>query len=459
MDMTGGDTTGEQMSADVAVVGGGFSGLVAAIGLAEAGLEVVAIDKSPQLGGAARFAAGLIWTYPDVDRYLAEVPGADPELARIVADGLDPAVEWLAAHGVTISDRMEGVLGSGVGYRLLDPMDTVISSMAAALTAAGGQILTGSAAASIRSDTRRRVAGVWLDPTAPLSAISARAVVLSTGGFQGNVELLSRFVTPDADHLVLRADPASTGDGFQFALDVGALASRGLQHFYGHLMPAPPAVIRPEQFRTLSQYFSVHGLVVDRAGCRFVDEAAADELTAQALSRRPGASGYLILDRVGVERAREPHSPGAPPADRLGAVEKAGGSVIDCADLAAVGEAIRVHGGDGRRALEDVEEHNSRVTSSPERLVPNSSKDRAVDEPPFVCIPVVAGITYTHGGIRVDDSCRVIGRSYRPIEGLYASGADVGATSYERYAGGFAAALTLGRRVVEAVTADLGVAS
>ena len=76
-----------------------------------------------------------------------------------------------------------------------------------------------------------------------VAILHADAVILSTGGFQGNPDLTARYFGRWADRLVLRATPHSTGDGLLMGQAIGAATSRAMSSFYGHLIPAPPAVV------------------------------------------------------------------------------------------------------------------------------------------------------------------------------------------------------------------------
>jgi predicted oxidoreductase len=79
--------------------------------------------------------------------------------------------------------------------------------------------------------------------------------------------------------------------------------------------------------------------------------------------------------------------------------------------------------------------------------------DHRLREPPFAAVRVAPGITQTIGGLRIDAQARVLDESGRPIEGLYACGADAGGLSTGGYASGLAAALVFGRIAAETASA------
>jgi hypothetical protein len=72
----------------------------------------------------------------------------------------------------------------------------------------------------------------------------------------------------------------------------------------------------------------------------------------------------------------------------------------------------------------------------------------ALTEPPFLAFPVTCGITFTFGGVRVDDRARVIDRGGRPMPGLHAAGEVVGGLFFHNYPGGsgLMSGTVLGRR-------------
>ena len=69
---------------------------------------------------------------------------------------------------------------------------------------------------------------------------------------------------------------------------------------------------------------------------------------------------------------------------------------------------------------------------------------RPLAEPPFTAIALRPSITFTFGGLRVDEACRVLDRHGGPIPGLFAGGVEVGGIYVEQYGGGLGAALALG---------------
>jgi fumarate reductase flavoprotein subunit len=209
--------------------------------------------------------------------------------------------------------------------------------------------------------------------------------ILATGGFQGDPELVARHIT--SEPFVLRATRWSAGDGLRLALGRRAELSAGLDEFYGRNLAAAPR-IEPEDFVPLAQVYGRHAVVENARGERFEARHWADLDVVQWTARQPGARAwYVVPDKALAERVRE----------------------------RTVAEAIEA----------------AREAGAPVERVDSATR-----------VEVVAAITTTLGGIRVDERGRA-------GDGLWAAGADVGGISTGGWSSGLAAALVLGRVAAE----------
>ena len=340
-----------------------MAGLVAAARARELGASVVVLEKGDRPGGSMRLSSGVVWRYREWERFRAECPRGDERLQRIVHEELDEALAWLESLDAPVAARETGTpFTSGMRF---DP-----EGLTEALARAAGEI---------RLDQPLREL-----PTAP-------PVVLATGGFQGDRDLVRRYVTDEADALVLRANPWSRGDGLRLALARDAALTDGMEEFYGRNMPAA-AGLPADRFVGFAQLYARFA-TVRNARCETYEARTWSEIdVVQWTARQPGARAwYAVPDEALGERVR----------DR------------------SVGEMI-----ESARAAGAPVERQDGVTE----------------------VEVVAGITTTLGGIRVDEDGRA-------AEGLYACGADAGGVATGGYASGLASALVLGRRAAEAALA------
>ena len=340
---------------DLVVAGAGMAGLSAAAEAASQGADVVVLEKGDRPGGSFRLSSGVVWRYRAWEAFRSECPGGDPELQRSVHEGLDDDLAWLERQGAKIVERSTGNPRT-TGVRL-DP-DATVKGLARRL--------------DIRLGT-------------PLEALpDTTPVVLATGGFQASRELVREHITAEAEALVLRATPWSTGDGLRLGLEAGGRTSAGLDELYGRAMPAPPARIDERGFVELAQLYARHATVGAADGTVFEPRAWSEIDVVQWMARQPGAHATFRVANADLsEQVR-----GRAVAEMIDAAERAGATV--------------------RRA------------------------DGAVE------VDVVAGITSTLGGLAVDSSARV-------ADGVWAAGGDVGGISTGGYASGLAAALVLGR--------------
>lgn len=439
---------------DVVVVGAGMGGLAAAVAAQEDGARVLVLEKGSEPGGSFALAGGYVWTVDSVESYDEIIPHGDAALGHLVVEDYEWGIEWLKEHGVRLewTERGLGHHKRFGGHRVVpDTVTSGVLPLQAALTAAGGTLTTGAAVMALLQDDAGAISGVRYREGGSVHEVRCSAVVLATGGFQNNLEMMSRYVSPYADRAIVRSNAGSTGDGLRMALDAGGSASRGLSAFYGHTLPAPPTHVDEESFRKLSQFYSSDCLVVNREGRRFVDESNGDEVVALGLIRQPEAEGYIVFDRVMHETyVQESPFPDMDPFDPLERVRDAGGVVLvadSLKDLAA--QLLDRYGVSARNVIETVEEFNAAARANDPLLlsVPRRAGLRACATGPFYAVAVRPGVTFTEGGLRVgSEDCQVLNPDGRPVQGLFAAGADVGGVSIEGYAGGLAPALATGLR-------------
>ncbi|MBI3966673.1 MAG: FAD-dependent oxidoreductase [Chloroflexi bacterium] len=450
--------------ADVVVIGAGMAGLAAAVQAAQLGARVVVIEKAAEPGGAVNVSGGWVWTFPSKEIYRREIPLGDQSLGGVMVERFDGDIAWLREQGVGFGPLTEGILTghAGRGYFLPpNPRTSYTDTMTAALGRGGGTLLVGTPATGIAHDERGAIAGVRLGGRLPQGGstrsgetslgegdIKARAVVIATGGFQGNVELITRYFGRWADRMTLRATVTSTGDGFLMGLAAGAATSRGLGMFYGHLLPAPPARPAPNDFRGVSQFHSEHSIVVNLHGDRFCDESIGDEVTTQHLSRQTEARGFMLFDRaIYDEVVLQPQIKTTAVVDRVKNAAAVGATVVEVETLDELVRRVAALGPRESRLRRTVQEYNGAAEkgTAEELTVPRQANLRPLARPPYYCVPVVPGITFTNGGLAIGPSARVLDQAGAAIPGLFAAGADAGGAMYERYSGGLAMSLVFGR--------------
>ncbi len=436
----------------VIVAGGGLAGLVAALQAIELGAQVTLLEKGDRLGGSFIYSSGYVWSYRDLRTLRREAPGGEISLQRLILERLQTDVAWLEDRSVPVLARETGNPMT-IGVRF-DPKPTV-AALADRIAASGVRILLGTALTGLVQHSTGRITGAHTDSAQERRIERADAVILASGGFAANPDLVERYIIQGPGRMRVRAHPWSTGDGFLAALEAGGVTSAGLDEFYGRNLPAPPADFSPEEFVEISQLYGRYAVAINRNGERYADEAADWSETAlvRATVRQPELRAWYVVDAAGLrERVRE-----RTVEEMVATAQRAGGTVLRAASLEELAERLSERGVPRANVLRTLNEYNVAVGGVGELSPPRSEPAAPLRAPPFVVVEVAPAITHTVGGLAVDGSCRVLRQmDGRPLPGLYAAGVEVGGVSVGGYSSGLAAALVFGGLAAKSAVGDGG---
>ena len=459
-------------SYDAIVVGCGIAGLSAAVSAAQAGARVALLERAPRedRGGNTRYTESF-WRMRSADavsedfearfaenagshldpaivaesaRPYEQWPGllrglgfVDPELVTALADNAGPTLRWLTGFGVEfdflpnyfITESTTRMAPAGGGLALVEALAAHAESAPDRIA-----IRYETTARRLLQDDRGRVIGLEAALAGNRTAkLHAPAVVLASGGFQGNPEMLSRYVGPQSQFIrpVARGGYYNRGEGIRMALAAGAAPCGDYGSF--HAQPVDPRSGRHEPVVLNYPY----GILVNRGGERFTDEAPATvDASYEAVSRRimaqPEGLAFAIADarledvpnwRKSVRSDRAPVE-----AETLAGLADALG--IDGAGLArtvaAYNDACPGEAGFRPLALDGL---------AARRLSPRKSNwARPIDRPRFRGWPIIAANCFTFGGLKIDRGARVLNMDGEAIPGLYAAGETAG-LYYRTYTG------------------------
>ncbi len=430
----------------VVIAGAGLAGLTAALRAAQLGARVTLLEKGDRPGGSFVLSSGYVWSYKDMPTFRKEAPGGDATLQKLILERLGSTLDWLESAGGALLSRETGnPLTFGARF---EPEQTV-AALVNRVRASGGEILTGTALQALLQDAAGRITGVRATSE---KEYGADAVILASGGFAANPDLVGRHIIGGPGRMLVRAHPRSTGDGFLAALEKGALASAGLDEFYGRNLPAPPAEFPPERFVEVSQLYGRYAVAINARGERYADEGADWSETAltRATAHQPGPYAWYILDAAGLHaRVRERTASGMVEVAR-----STGGTVLEAPSLGELANELAERGVPRDTVLRTLEEYNAAVAAGRETSPPRTGPAKPLRDPPFVAVKVAPSITHTVGGLAVDAGCRVLRGEEGPIPGLYAAGVEVGGVSVGGYTSGLASALVFGKTAAESALAD-----
>jgi hypothetical protein len=314
---------------------------------------------------------------------------------------------------------------------------------------AGGIVVRGTDTVEIIREAGR-VAGVVTAHPDGNTELRAANVLIATGGFQADPELRARHIHPAAGSMALRSNVTSSGAGLSLGISAGGAWAGPNTGYYGHLIATPVPFRTDSDFVKYTQYHSIHGVLLNRAGKRFVDESDDDHASSQLTIRQDGGSALLIWDqRVQDNFAVVPPVAGAEPLDRFRIAIDAGargGKAETLDEIAAIADRL---GFDGAACVAGLAGFNDQMRTGPERALPlREAHDRALDRAPYYVLEVVSAITFTFGGLLTDARARALDPFGEPIEGLYVAGADVGNVFRRGYSGGLALASTFAFRAM-----------
>lgn len=437
----------EVRQVDVVVVGSGVSGSAAAMTAARHGAKVALLEKQDAFGGSAALSAGMFWTAPSLDAYRARIPLGNVDLgSRLVSDYEDALAE-LRSAGVRVADEPKrNIMTFGIGYST--DIHGILAWCRDHVLAAGGEVTAGAAVTELLRDDDT-VTGVLVRTAAGRRIwYEAAAVVLASGGFQGDRAELTRSIGPNADRLVLRSNPGSVGDGLRLARSVGTGGTTAMSTFYGHLLPYPVRSFASENYLPYSQYYSGSAVLVNLQGKRFADETGGDELLNQAVTFQPEARGILIFDEFvrSTEVLEEPF-PGLGSIDRFGIAVDAGGQHATAPTLPELVDKIAGWGVDRTQLAQTLASYTEAASQGGGTAdgITVSPSARAPQNGPYYALMVQPSITFTFGGIRTNARGEALDYDGGTVPGLFAAGADIGGLSNFGYAGGLAPGYITGR--------------
>ena len=425
--------TGEiPQSADVVILGAGIAGHCAALAAAEAGAQVLLLEKASQPGGSSAMAGGgFVFVGTDLQKQAGYDEDAEylrkglfetgknrnnPVLVDAFVRNQHEAYAFLVQHGAKFKlgqiDRL--ILETGTGR--------VITNLHMAARAHPNIIFASKCAAMKlgRDPDSRRVTDVTVAFGDEIMTIAARrAVVLATGGFSRSRELLGVFA-PELLDAVKHGGVANTGDGIMMACDLGAgLADLGYVSgsFGGAIRNYPHGVQGADEVPPLLFSFVAGGIMVNAEGKRFVNEGQTYKALGNAGMAQTGGIAFQIFDNKVLATAIEDSSVNNYQEGIVGGYIRTADTI---ADLAACMQLDPV-------ALEQtIERYNADVRNGIDSEFDRTSNLLTVDTAPFCIAASANALTTTYGGITTNGDMAVVDWMGEPISGLFAAGEVVG---------------------------------
>jgi len=390
----------------VAIVGSGACGLTAAIGLRDAGIDCVLLERDATPQGSTALSSGFIpaagtrvqraaGVHDDsAERFTKDIQTkahdtAAPQLVRAFTGAIAPAMDALQQrHGLPF-ELLDGFLYPGHGALRMHTLPqrtgaALVAALEAAAVRAGALQLGDALVREIWCDADDRALGVgYQRPDGRTEHLACRALLLACNGFGGNPAMV-RELLPEMRDAVFAGHAGNDGSAITWGRQLGA----GLADLGGYQGHGSWAV--PQGALITWALMMEGGIQVNVEGRRFHDETAGySEASVQVLAQ-PGGFAWNLFDTRLLALGR-----GFP--DFVAA--EAAGAVRDASDVPALAALI------GCKA---------------DTLAATLARTSLVA--PFCAIKVTGALFHTQGGLDVDAQCRVRRDDGTPLPNLLAAG-------------------------------------
>jgi fumarate reductase flavoprotein subunit len=441
----------EILTTEIVVIGGG-GGLAAAVAAAEKGAKVTLLEKRKKTGGNVALARGLLAAESPVQKRM-KIDARKEELFKTAMNyahwTINPRIIWalMDKSGETIQwfEKM-GVIFKDVPHSYYNQFPRIyhipegyganlVKILLKKCMDLGVQLFCETSAKRILTGKRGEVTGVLAIRKDKEIKINAKSVIIATGGYSGNKELLKKYYQHYTDSLRLYGLP-SVGDGLHMATEAGA-ATEGL----GTILAMGPLFEGSLYVHAVAMESNT--VWVNRRGERFVDEAyEVPSETANALNRQPDKISYTLLDEKikqsfmekglikGIE-SRFPITTRMTDLERYLQKDRENGKVKISHSWKEIAKWI---GADFKVLKNTIDEYNSYCGQGSDEMFYKERRFlQPLRTPPFYALKCCQAFHGTIGGIKINHHMEVLNHHESPIPGLYAMGNDTGGWVSDTY--------------------------
>lgn len=406
----------EDGECDVVVVGSGASGMTTAIYAAQGGAKVILVEKQDLLGGTSLLsnsmfgsvgtrvhkAEGKTETVEDLyENYMKKEAAtgafAQAEGARILAENSAAAAEYLLDLGVDFDHTSSKfVLAPASGKRV---GEMVIPALMGQMEEKGVEVRLSTKAVKLLMEDGK-AAGVEVETRDGSYAIHAKAVVLATGGYAANREMVREYL-PEWGDSVYYCSPGDTGDGIRMAQDAG------LEVVDLTVMKANPLVFYDHSHAlTMNAAVSAGAIMVNAEGERFANEQGSYGISP-IINSQTGGKGYVLFDENLI----------AENSTMAGYLEA--GYLTEADSLTELAEKLGI---DGATLEKTVERYQQLVSEGTDADFGRAKLADWYSGEKFYGIGVKPSIQGTFGGIHTNTATEVYSESGEIVPGMYAVG-------------------------------------
>lgn len=443
---------GNNAQVDVIVIGSGVTGMAAAITAAEGGLKVVVFEKQRTLGGTSNFFSGMFavetqrqrlnyitYSCDEAFKNIMEYSHwrANPRLVRAIVNESAETISWLMQYGIEFRPETINMPDAPRTYQPVKGQGAaIIKALATAGKEKGVQFELGVPVLRIIKEGGC-VTGVVAERDSEEITVSAKAIVIASGGYANNKEWIKKYCGLDLNANVMPiGNVDKMGDGIRMAFEIGAAEEGlGVLETYSAGPFGPDFVMKG----SLEMAAAQPDLWVDPKGERYCDESIAFYDTSMGNANARHKEGYTyrlfddsilgILMEKGIEKQLGmDNPPGTRPMEfekELKAAEERGS--MDVFAATSIEELAEKMGVDKVVLRATIEEYNTFCEKGHDDLFAKNRKYlRALKGPRFYAVKARTLFLGTLGGIKINHRTEVLDKKNNVIQGLYAGGFDAG---------------------------------
>lgn len=427
------EKTEETVDTDIVIVGAGGAGMTAAIEATQAGKNVLVLEKMPYVGGNTTKASGGMNAAgtkfqqeaaeaaedpavkaaiedSTVENYIADTMAGghdinDPDLVRTMAEKSSDAIDWLESIGAPLPTI--AATGGTVHYYLHEPEDGsavgefLVQFYTSKMEEMGIEVMLETEATELIVDGDRVVGVKAESPTANLT-VHAGTVILATGGFGANFDMLASY-DPSLANAVTTNTPAATGDGIVMAEAIGA-DTVDMDQIQLH-----PTVYQENGLLVSERLRSNGAILVNAEGKRFTNDLATRDAVSQAELQQPDAYAFIVYDSKYAE-------------EKLYQKYVTNGITVSSDTLEGLAAEMGFEGEAVTNFVETVEQWNRVCSGEAEDEFGRNNGLVSLDQAPYTAIKIAPGVHHTMGGLKIDTSTEVLNTEGTAIPGLFAAG-------------------------------------
>lgn len=366
----------------------------------------------------------------------------DPELVETLCANSADAIDWLDEHGITLHNVSS--FGGASVKRIHRPVNAegktvsvgsyMIPLLEENCKKAGVQILLNTTANEILTDANGAAAGIKATgSTGETVTVNAKAVVLASGGFGANLDMVVKY-KPELKGFMTTNAPGIQGQGIEMAQAIGA-ATVDMDQIQIHpTVEANTAALITEGLR------GDGAILINEEGQRFIDEVGTRDVVSAAEIAQTGSYSWLVVDQAMVDAS----------SVIQGYIKK--GYTVTGATYEELGKAMGV---DAAAFAETMEKWNGYVEAKNDPDFGRTSFANPLNTAPYYAVKVTAGVHHTMGGLKINANTEVLNEKGEVIPGLFAAGEVTGGVHGANRLGGNAVAdFTVFGRIAGAAASD-----